>query len=89
MSIDTSFTVGTKLVEVKSLTALLADFRQQLERESGASINRLDANTAELLSDLCRFLGLSDQNRRKVLGANGTRHVDIIEQTPSSITIKH
>ncbi len=89
MSIDARFTAGAKLVEVKSLTALLADFRQQLEHDSGASVNRVDANAAELLSDLCRFLGLSDQNRRKVLGMSGTRHVDAVDRTTSAITIKH
>ena len=89
MSIDISFTKGVKLVEVKSMTTLLTDFRQQLERENGGTINRLEANTAELLSDLCRFLGLSDQNRRKVLGTNGTRHVDMIEHTPAVPTIRH
>lgn len=89
MSIDISFTNGVKLVEVKSMTTLLADFRQQLERESGGTINCLEANTAELLSDLCRFLGLSDQNRRKVLGMNGARHVDVIEHTPPRANIRH
>ena len=89
MSIDVSFTNGTRLVEVKSLTSLLSDFRQQLERESGGPINRLDANAAELLSDLCRFLGLSDQNRRKTLGTSGARYVDMIESIPSNPTIRH
>lgn len=89
MSIDVSFTNGVKLVEVKSLTALLVDFRQQLERESGGSINRLDANAAELLSDLCRFLSLSDQNRRKVLGVNGARYLDMVEHAQSVTTVRH
>lgn len=78
-----------KGVEYKSLTLLLADFRKQLERESGGAINRLDVNGAELLSDLCKFLGLSDKNRGIVLGKEGTRHVDMIESVPVNPTIKH
>ena len=89
MSIDVSFTNGVKLVEVKSLTALLVDFRQQLERESGGSINCLDANAAELLSDLCRFLSLSDKNRRKVLGVNGAHYIDMVEHAQNVTTIRH
>lgn len=46
-----------KGIEYKSLTVLLADFGKHLERESGGSINRLDVNGAELLSDLCWFPG--------------------------------
>ncbi len=89
MSIDTSFTTNAKLVKVESLTKLLTDFRQQLEHESGDTINHIDANTAEFLSDLCRFLGLSDSNRRKVLGVSGARHVDISERFPIATQIKH
>jgi hypothetical protein len=78
-----------KGVEYRSLTVLLADFRTQLERESGGTIEQLDMNTAEMLSDLCNFLGLSDKNRRIVLGNDGARHVDMIEQTPVMGTIRH
>ena len=76
-------------IEYKSMTVLLADFRKQLERESGGSINRLDVNGAELLSDLCRFLGLSEKNRGIVLGKDGARHVDMIEAVPINPTVKH
>ena len=78
-----------KGLEYKSMTVLLADFRKQLERESGGSINRLDVNGAELLSDLCRFLGLSEKNRGIVLGKDGARHVDMIEAVPINPTVKH
>ena len=78
-----------KGLEYKSMTVLLADFRKQLERESGGSINRLDVNGAELLSDLCRFLGLSEKNRGIVLGKNGARHVDLIEAVPVNPAIRH
>ncbi len=89
MSIDTRFTAGAKLVKVESLTTLLTNFRQQLERENGNTINRIDANVAELLSDLCRYLELSDSNRRKVIGANGARHVDFVEGAFVNSAIKH
>jgi hypothetical protein len=78
-----------KGIEYKSMTVLLADFRKQLERESGGSINRLDVNGAELLSDLCKFLGLSDKNRHIVLGKDGARHVDMIETVPLKPMIVH
>ena len=89
MSMDISFTNNAKLVKVESLTKLLTDFRQQLEQESGDTINHIDANTAELLSDLCRFLGLSDPNRLKVVGISGAQHVDISERFPIATQIKH
>jgi len=78
-----------KGVEYKSMTVLLADFRKRLERESGGPVNQLDMNTAEMLSDLCNFLGLSDKNRRIVLGKDGTRYVDMIETVPIMPAIKH
>lgn len=89
MSIDTRFTAGAKLVKVESLTTLLTNFRQQLERENGNTINRIDANVAELLSDLCHYLELSDSNRRKVIGANGARHVDLAEGMFVNSTVRH
>lgn len=78
-----------KGIEYKSLTVLLADFRKHLERESGDSIDQLDMNTAEMLSDLCNFLGLADKNRRIVLGRNGAQHVDLVEGTSLNLSIKH
>lgn len=89
MSIDMSFTNNAKLVKVESLTKLLTDFRQQLEQESGRTVNQLDANAAELLSDLCRFLGLSDSNRWKILGTVGARHIVIVEGTSVNAAIRH
>ena len=78
-----------KGLEYKSMTVLLADFRKQLEQESGGSINRLEVNGAELLSDLCRFLGLSEKNRGIVLGKDGAQHVDMIEAVPTNPTVRH
>ena len=75
-------------IEYKSLTVLLSDFRKTLERESGGSISRLDTNTAEILSDLCIFLGLSDENRRKVLGHDGARFLDSTLDAPINLPVK-
>jgi hypothetical protein len=66
-----------KGVEYASMTSLLQDFRRQLEHASGGPIHELNAvNAAMLLSDLCVFLGLSDQSRRKILGAQAAMHID-------------
>ena len=66
-----------KGVEYASMTLLLQDFRRQLEHEHGGPIHEMcEVNAAELISDLCVFLGLSDQNRRRVLGARAATHID-------------
>ena len=78
-----------KGVEYKSMTVLLSDFRKTLERENGGSINRLESNAACLLSDLCIFLGLSDENRRKVLGSDGAGFVDTVLNAPITPPIEH
>ena len=66
-----------KGVEYASMTSLLQDFRQQLStRTVGQSTSWTEVNAVELISDLCVFLGLSDQNRRKVLGAQAATHLD-------------
>jgi hypothetical protein len=77
-----------KGIEYKSMTVLLADFRKTLERESGESINQLETNAALILSDLCTFLGLSDENRRKVLGVKGAYFVDTTMDTPINRMVK-
>jgi hypothetical protein len=79
-----------KGVEYASLTSLLQDFRRQLEHEYGGPVHELnEVNTAELLSDLCVFLGLSDQNRRKVLGARAATHLDQILSERVRAMLKH
>ena len=80
----------TKGFEYASLTSLLQDFRRQLEHASGGPLHELDeVNAAELLSDLCIFLGLSDQNRRKVLGARAALHIDLTLAAQVTQTIRH
>jgi len=79
-----------KGVEYASMSSLLQDFRRQLEHECGGPVHELsDVNAAELLSDLCAFLGLSDQNRRKVLGARAAMYIDQTLAARVEVTIKH
>lgn len=79
-----------KGVEYASMTSLLQDFRRQLEHDSGGPIHELNnVNAAELISDLCVFLGLSDQNRRKILGAQAATHIDQILAAQVGRAIKH
>jgi len=79
-----------KGVEYASLTSLLQDFRRQLERDSGGPVHELnEINAAELLSDLCVFLCMSDQNRRKVLGARAATHLDQTLTERVGATLKH
>ena len=78
MSIYPDYPRYIKSVEYASLTLLLQDFRRRLEHDSGGPISELNVNAAEVISDLCNFVGLSDQDRRKVLGANGAQHLDKI-----------
>jgi hypothetical protein len=79
-----------KGVEYASMTSLLQDFRRQLEHQSGGPIHELnEVNAAELISDLCLFLGLSDQNRRRVLGARAAMYIDQALAAQSGPTIRH
>jgi hypothetical protein len=79
-----------KAIQYASLTDLLTHFRQTLERENGKPINELsEVNAAMLLSDLCVFLGLSDQNRRKILGARAATYIDQTLAAQVVPAIKH
>ena len=79
-----------KAIQYESLTDLLTHFRQTLERENDKPINELgEVNAAMLISDLCVFLGLSDQNRRKILGAKAATYLDEILVLQASTTSKH
>jgi hypothetical protein len=77
-----------KGIEYKSLTGLLKDFRQQLERDAGANVNDLELNSALLLNDLCAFLGLGDKQRREVLGKSAA-FVDALLNSSIDPAIKH
>jgi hypothetical protein len=79
-----------KAIQYESMTDLLTHFRQTLERENNQSIQELDAvNAAMILSDLCAFLGLSDQNLRKILGATASTWIDQMMSKSAQLTIRH
>jgi hypothetical protein len=79
-----------KAIQYTSMTDLLTHFRQTLERESDKPIDELsEVNAAELISDLCVFLGLSDQNRRKVLGARAATYIDQTLTARAEATIEY
>jgi len=89
MSIVTDYPRYIKAIEYASMTSLLQDFCRKLEHESGGLINDLDVNASEIISDLCQFLGLSEQNRRKVLGANGARHMELMERALVAASVRY
>jgi hypothetical protein len=61
-----------------------------LEHECGGPIHELsEVNAAEMISDLCLFLGLSDQNRRKILGARAATYIDQTLTARVEATIRH
>ena len=79
-----------KAIQYESLTDLLTHFRQTLERDNDTPITEIrEVNAAELISDLCVFLGLSDQNRRKILGARAAMHIDQTLAAQIGQVIKH
>ena len=65
----------------KYMAGQLARFRADLEEGTGQPISDLQINAALLLSDLCRFLGLDEQQHNHVLGANGIQHVMQVLET--------
>jgi hypothetical protein len=65
------------------------DQQSALERDSGKPINESEINAAELISDLCVFFGLSDQNRLKILGAQAATYIDQILAARAGATIQH
>jgi len=79
-----------KAIRYDSMTDLLTHFRQILENENGKPIQELDnVNAAMILSDLCVFLGLSGQNRRKVLGAEAAALLDSLMLEAAKTALKH
>ena len=59
----------------KRLEERLKQFRARLERESDQSIGDLEVNAALLLLDLCRHLGLEEDQSVRVLGIGGVEYV--------------
>jgi hypothetical protein len=62
-------------LEYRNMSDLLADFRKYLEKDAGAPVQRIEANAALFLSDLCEFLRLGESQRQKVLGRAATSFV--------------
>jgi hypothetical protein len=89
MSLEANFGRYIKGVQYASMTLLLRDFIRELEHQHGGPISTINVNAAEVISDFCKYLGLSDENRRKVLGVDGSQHVAMVEDATSNSTIRH
>ena len=76
-------------LEYRNMSDLLADFRKYLEREAGTPIERLEANAALLLHDLCEFLELGEPQRQKVLGKSGVAFVKTELDTRVKLPVIH
>ena len=63
-------------IEYATMSGLLADFRQNLECDSGQPIESMELNAALVLHDLCQFLGLGEEQRQKVLGRKATVYLE-------------
>jgi hypothetical protein len=87
--IDSPVSRWVKGIEYTTMSKLLADFRKQLERDSGAPIEQTELNAALLLHDLCAFLKLGEKQRREVLGNRGAAFVDSFVNTPVQLPIRH
>ena len=68
-----------KGLEYFSLTACLKHFRQTVERDTGAPIQTLEVNAALFLDDVAKFVGLSDEKRRELLGKSAASFVDSVQ----------
>jgi hypothetical protein len=77
-----------KGVEYFSLTAALKHFRQQVESGTGAPIQNVEINAALLLDDVCKFIGLSEDRRREVLGKSAAAFVSSVENEPIKLPDK-
>lgn len=63
------------------LTGKLARFRVDLEQGTDQPIDALQVNAALFISDLCRFLGLDEEQHDHVLGESGVHHVLAVLET--------
>jgi len=76
-------------LEYRNMSDLLKGFRQYLEREAGTPIERLDANAALILHDLCQFLKLGEAQRQKVLGRSAVTFVATELDARINLTTRH
>jgi hypothetical protein len=90
MAVQPTYPRYIKSIEYASMTSLLQDFRRALEHESGGYIHQLDnINAAMILSDLCVFLGLSNESRRKILGVQAASFIDSVMSKSDKLPVKH
>ena len=89
MPLEANFGRYVKGVQYASMTLLLRDFIRELEHQHGRPVSTSTVNAAEVISDFCRYLGLSDENRRKVFGVDGAQHVALVENATINSAIKH
>jgi hypothetical protein len=90
MAVKPAYPRYIKSIEYASMTSLLQDFRRTLEHESGGHIHQLDnVNAAMILSDLCMFLGLRNENRRKILGAQAASFIDSMMSKSAELPMRH
>lgn len=59
----------------------LATLRQQIEKGT-ARLSEIDLPAALLLYDVCKVIGLTLSDQRKVLGRDGTRYVKMFFDVP-------
>ena len=65
----------------EALCSKLRQFRLGLEGQSGESVSAMEAPIALLLSDLCVFTGLNEEQHRRVLGDEGVAFVNDVLAT--------
>jgi hypothetical protein len=63
------------------MTTRLTQFRAELEQQARQPLPSVHTDAARLLSDLCRFCGLDEQQHDRVLGENGVRHVHTVDRS--------
>ena len=69
------------------LTNRLWQFRLALEGQAGQSAASIESPVTLLLSDLCRFAGLSEEQHARVLGQEGVAHVNwVLEMRVTTAT---
>ena len=74
--------VQTPVAEAREvLCNKLWQFRLALEGQAEQSISALDVPAALLLSDLCVFAGLSEEEHARVLGEEGVAYVNEVLET--------
>lgn len=86
MSVQLDNSVKGLKPEVTTVSSLLTDYRQHLERENGAGVEMMQGNAALILFDLCRHLGFKQPLIDRVLGRKAAKFVqDFLNTTVSEV----